>query len=218
MNIIFTKLPATDGTIKISLDGGQSFTDYNIANIPEDGISLSNDQDFEKIRIKGPANLLKNLDVISSVNVEGGSGGRLEYLYCYVTVEGDGSLYLHDKATALGEYAAYGIFDNQIGTRNISVVEITDNGFIDEGGTEYIRSFRKDSYKYPPKNEFVDVEYIDGYSLSIAKYNFATGETSDGQVYTNQRLVGGDGYCEMEDCDLAIYIGSGRIGYYKVKQ
>lgn len=73
MNIIFTKLPTTDGIIKISLDGGQSFTDYSIANIPEDGISLSDDQDFEKIQIKGPANLLKNLDVISSVKIEGGS-------------------------------------------------------------------------------------------------------------------------------------------------
>lgn len=74
MNIIFTKLPTTDGIIKISLDGGQSFIDCNIADIPEDGISLSDDQDFEKIRIKGPANLLKNLDILSSVKVEGGSG------------------------------------------------------------------------------------------------------------------------------------------------
>lgn len=74
MNIIFTKLPTTDGTIKISLDGGQSFTDYSIANIPEDGISLSDDQDFEKIRIKGPANILKNLNIVSGVKVEGASG------------------------------------------------------------------------------------------------------------------------------------------------
>lgn len=74
MNIIFTKLPTTDGIIKISLDGGQSFTDYSIANIPEDGISLNDDQDFEKIRIKGPANVLKNLDIVSGVKVEGGSG------------------------------------------------------------------------------------------------------------------------------------------------
>jgi hypothetical protein len=70
MNIIFTKLPTTDGIIKISLDGGQSFIDCNIADIPEDGLPLSDDQDFEKIRIKGPANLLKNLDIVSSVKVE----------------------------------------------------------------------------------------------------------------------------------------------------
>lgn len=74
MKITFTKLPTTDGTIKISLDGGQSFTEHNIADIHESGISLSDDQDFEKIRIKGPANLLKNLNVVSSVKVEGENG------------------------------------------------------------------------------------------------------------------------------------------------
>ena len=68
MKIEFTKLPTTDGTIKISLDGGQSFTEHNLADVHESGISLSDDQDFEKIRIKGPANVLKNLDVISSIN------------------------------------------------------------------------------------------------------------------------------------------------------
>lgn len=73
MKIKFTKLPTTDGTIKISLDGGQSFTDYSVADIHESGISLSDDQDFEKIRIKGPANVLKNLNVVSSVKVEGAS-------------------------------------------------------------------------------------------------------------------------------------------------
>lgn len=79
MKITFTKLPTTDGTIKVSLDGGQSFTEHNIADIHESGISLSDDQDFEKILIKGSANLLKNLDVISSVKVEGGSGGSATF-------------------------------------------------------------------------------------------------------------------------------------------
>lgn len=73
MKIEFTKLPDTDGTIKVSLDGGQSFTDYNIADIHESGIPLSDDQDYEKIQIRGPANLLKNLDIVSGVKVEGGS-------------------------------------------------------------------------------------------------------------------------------------------------
>lgn len=72
MRIKFTKLPTTVETIKVSLDGGQSFTDYIIADIREDGISLSDDQDYEKIQIKGPSNVLKNLDIISSVKVEDG--------------------------------------------------------------------------------------------------------------------------------------------------
>ena len=74
MKIKFTKLPTNDGTIKVSLDGGQSFTDYNVADVHESGIPLEDSQDYEKIQIQAPANVLKNLNVISSVKVEGGEG------------------------------------------------------------------------------------------------------------------------------------------------
>ena len=74
MKIKFTKLPTNDGTIKVSLDGGQSFTDYNIADIHESGIPLEDNQDYEKIQVKAPANVLKNLDIVASVKVEGGEG------------------------------------------------------------------------------------------------------------------------------------------------
>ena len=73
MKIKFTKLPTTDGTIKVSLDGGQSFTDYSVADIHESGIPLDDSQDYEKIQIQVPTNVLKNLNVISSVKVEGES-------------------------------------------------------------------------------------------------------------------------------------------------
>ncbi len=69
MKINFTKLPITNGTIKVSLDGGQSFTDYSIADIHESGIPLSDSQDYEKIQIQAPANVLKNLNVVSNVKV-----------------------------------------------------------------------------------------------------------------------------------------------------
>ena len=71
MKIKFTKLPTTDGTIKVSLDGGQSFTDYNVADVHESGIPLGDNQDYEKIQVKAPANVLKNLDIVVSVKVEG---------------------------------------------------------------------------------------------------------------------------------------------------
>ena len=76
MKIKFTKLPTTDGTIKVSLDGGQSFKDYNIADIHESGIPLEDSQDYEKIQIQAPANVLKNLNVVSSVKVEGDVGQK----------------------------------------------------------------------------------------------------------------------------------------------
>ena len=71
MKIKFAKLPTTDGTIKVSLDGGQSFTYYSIADIHEDGIPLEDNQDYEKIQVQAPANVLKNLDIVASVKVEG---------------------------------------------------------------------------------------------------------------------------------------------------
>ena len=76
MKIKFTKLPTNDGTIKVSLDGGQSFTDYNIVDIHESGIPLEDSQDYEKIQIQAPANVLKNLNVVSSVKVDGEDGGE----------------------------------------------------------------------------------------------------------------------------------------------
>ena len=80
MKIKFTKLPTTNGTIKVSLDGGDSFKDYNIADIHKSRVPLSDSQDYEKIQIQAPANILKNLNVISSVKVEGegGTGGTNE--------------------------------------------------------------------------------------------------------------------------------------------
>ena len=71
MKIKFTKLPTNDGIIKVSLDGGQSFTDYNVADVHESGIPLEDNQDYEKIQIQAPANVLKNLNVVSGVKVEG---------------------------------------------------------------------------------------------------------------------------------------------------
>ena len=75
MKIKFTKLLTTDGTIKISLDGGQSFTDYNVADIHKSGVPLSDSQDYKKIQIQAPANVLKNLNVVSGVKVESNEGG-----------------------------------------------------------------------------------------------------------------------------------------------
>ena len=68
MKIKFTKLPTNDGTIKVSLDGGISFKDYNIVDIHESGIPLEDNQDYEKIQIQAPANVLKNLDIGEIVN------------------------------------------------------------------------------------------------------------------------------------------------------
>ena len=69
MKIKFTKLPTTGGKIQVSFDGGQSFNDYNIADIHDSGIPLDDSQDYEKIQIQGPANVLKNLNIIKGIGL-----------------------------------------------------------------------------------------------------------------------------------------------------
>ena len=83
MKIKFTKLPTNDGTIKVSLDGGQSFTDYNVADVHESGIRLEDNQDYEKIQIQAPPNTLKNLNAVPSVKVEGGDAGNSGVSYTF---------------------------------------------------------------------------------------------------------------------------------------
>lgn len=68
MKIVFTELPTSGGKIQVSFDGGSTFKDYNVAEIKVSGIPLDDNQDYEKIQIKGSSNVLKNLDVISKIN------------------------------------------------------------------------------------------------------------------------------------------------------
>ena len=68
MKIVFTELPTSGGKIQVSFDGGITFKDYNVAEIKVSGIPLDDNQDYEKIQIKGSSNILKSLDVISKIN------------------------------------------------------------------------------------------------------------------------------------------------------
>lgn len=71
MKIIFNKLQTSKGTIQVSLDGGTTWNSYVVSEIIESGIPLDENQEYEKIQIKGSATVLKNLDVITSVSVGG---------------------------------------------------------------------------------------------------------------------------------------------------
>ena len=68
MKIVFKDSELNEGIINVSFDGGFTYNDYEIADVKESGIPLDDSQDYEKIKIKGPANVLKNLDVLSSIN------------------------------------------------------------------------------------------------------------------------------------------------------
>ena len=76
MKIVFEGSELKEGIIKVSLDGGFTFTDYEIADVKESGIPLDDSQCYDKIKIKGPVNILKSLDIVSNVKVEGGQASE----------------------------------------------------------------------------------------------------------------------------------------------
>jgi hypothetical protein len=69
MKIIFEQKKINNGTVKISLDGGVTYEEYQIADVLESGISLKEDQNLSLIKIKGPANILQSAEVVSSIKV-----------------------------------------------------------------------------------------------------------------------------------------------------
>lgn len=71
MKILFTKLPDKKGNIEVSFNGGESYTKYDIDSIREDGIPLDDSQDYSQIQIKGTAGILKDLEVLRNISVEG---------------------------------------------------------------------------------------------------------------------------------------------------
>lgn len=79
MKILFKNLPEGEGTIKVSLDGGDKFEDHQINTIiRENGISLADDQDYSKILIRGNTNIFRNLEILSRVKV---GGTEIPYTY-----------------------------------------------------------------------------------------------------------------------------------------
>lgn len=70
MKIKFEHSKLVEGLIKLSIDGGESFREYRIEDVKDTGIPLSDTQDLGKIKIIAPANILRNLNVVSGIQVE----------------------------------------------------------------------------------------------------------------------------------------------------
>ena len=70
MKIKFDHSKLVEGLIKLSIDGGESFREYRIEDVKDTGIPLSDTQDLDKIKIIAPANILRNLNVVSGIQVE----------------------------------------------------------------------------------------------------------------------------------------------------
>jgi hypothetical protein len=95
MKIVFRNLPEGEGTVKVSLDGGNTFIDHQINTVRENGIPLADNQDYSKILIKGSANILRNLDILSRVKIDGGaaqSSSNIEW-YAWSLPDNEGVIY-----------------------------------------------------------------------------------------------------------------------------
>ena len=96
MKIIFKDSGLTKGTIKISTDGGSTFVEHNIEDIKENGLELDPDQRLDKVMIKGPANIIKDMDILSKIKIDTGlnledSSPRIEYSVSKSSSDGIGS-------------------------------------------------------------------------------------------------------------------------------
>jgi len=84
MKITFNKLTVPKGYIYISLDDGNTYDKVNIDDIKNNNnsYSLSDTQDYSKIKIKSNSTIISNLDVIKSISTVRGSYSNddLEYL------------------------------------------------------------------------------------------------------------------------------------------
>lgn len=71
MKIQFNVLETSTGKISVSLDNGENYTEYNVADVKDTGIELDDSQDFSKIIIKGESTTLSNLNVLKNIDIEG---------------------------------------------------------------------------------------------------------------------------------------------------
>lgn len=69
MKIVFNKLQTSKETLQVSFNGGTTWNSYVVSEIINDGISLDENQEYDKIQIKGSSTVLKNLDVVKSIEI-----------------------------------------------------------------------------------------------------------------------------------------------------
>jgi hypothetical protein len=72
MKIIFRESKISKGTIGVSLDGGANYTDYEIADILENGILLNTSQSFDQVIVKGHSSVINNVDVVPKIQIFNG--------------------------------------------------------------------------------------------------------------------------------------------------
>lgn len=189
MKISFNKLPDDEGTVKVSLDGGNTFIDHQINTVRKNGIPLADSQDYSKILIKGSANVLRNLDILSSVKVDGATQGTGTTYKAWTYEHNSQVIY-----TKNGSDVAY------IKTSDNTVEEFdTVSEHTEDNGLERVRIMHTKGYWYrTPDQDFTVNEQTVGipytyekpvYGLGTVTYKcYAWDPNSDGQITEDDNL------------------------------
>ena len=183
MKIVFRNLPEGEGTVKVSLDGGNTFIDHQINTVRENGIPLVDSQDYSKILIKGSANILRNLDILSSVKVDGAAQNTGTTYKAYTWEQSDQVIYIKDGSNVVYKKTP----DNTVEELD-RVYELTE-----DNGLERIRLENHKGYWYKtPDLDFTVNEQTVGipytyekpvYGLGTVTYKcYAYDQNTDGQI------------------------------------
>lgn len=146
-----------------------------------------------------------------------GSSSPITTLKAYAFSVAEQIVYAY-STEEIAEKGTYILIYNDLTTGNRVVTEVTEDTFADENGNVFTRSKTHDVL-IDAENELVEVELISGYNFNITSYNFKTQTDNNGIIQENQRFNYLSSYYDnTTECDLCVYGGSGKIGYYKIKQ
>ena len=69
MKLVFDKIKTKADSIQISLDGGKSYQTYNVQDLLENGIQLSDTQSYDKIKVQGEQVQLQDINVVTTLDI-----------------------------------------------------------------------------------------------------------------------------------------------------
>lgn len=152
MEISFKNFKFNKGLINISLDNGQNFQEFNVADL-KNGFLLKDDQDLSAVKIKGPSGLLSSLDVISNVKIQDNDEIVFTYLknigkFDYVKVPESG--FILDSINSIPATSSKMIYlsDDEGNSYKLSEVLYTGSASkYDELKTHYKELMEKDNLK-----------------------------------------------------------------------
>ena len=144
--------------VKISVNGGQSYTDYSVSSLKNGGLTLDcNPSDLKVICDTNILNYIKVFADGEKLNTGSGSGGE-DKLLCYAMYRGRGytcTIYTDKPATQIK--ASVSQYENVILPQDEGKhLFITNLDLFNEGNTDYINLIYEDGSSIDLKGKFID--------------------------------------------------------------